>query len=225
MRCLVAIVCLVWSLTLPATTRAQDNENEGDVRPPVALRSYTGLSWGATHTIWNGRWSNEGYPQAGTMAPFISLRKISPVGSRMAMAPYLSYFAMYSTISTLICDTCTQGALNDDTRTERMYFREIDLGLNLLAYPSARNHNWYVGGGPVIRWGQAGKRVRGEERPGIVRKGAWFGLALVAGLRQDWGEKQAIFIEPQFTFSPDPSDRWQRNYPPETLTLHMGLLW
>ena len=224
MRCLVAIVCFTWCSMFPAINFAQD-ENDSGVPPSAPLKSYTGLSWGATHTIWNGRWTNEGYPAAGTMAPYISLRKVSPLGAKMGMEPYLSYFAMYSTISTLICDTCTQGSLNDDTRTERMYFREIDLGLNLLAYPNPRNHDWYIGGGPVIRWGQSGRRVKNEGRPGLVRKGAWFGLTLVTGVKQDWGDKYAIFIEPQFTFSPDPSDRWQHNYPPETLTLQMGLLW
>ena len=222
MRCIVTVVFLVVSLIVPACLFAQDGEAD---TPPKPLKSYTGLSWGAVHTVWNGRWSNEGYPRAGTMAPFISLRKVSPTGSQLAVAPYFSYFATYSTISTLICDTCTQGALNDGTLTERMYYREIDLGLNFQYHLSVKCPEWYVGGGPSVRWGQAGLRVRGEPRPGVVRRATWFGLTVLGGYLHDWGGKQSMFIEPQFTFCPDPADRWQRNYPPDTVTLQMGILW
>lgn len=219
MRNFATIVCLIVLTLVPAASFAQDNADEPDVKLPAALKSYTGLSWGAAHSIWNGRWTNEGYPEAGTLGPLVSLRKVSTVSSKLAMVPYLSYYVFHSRVSVL-CDTCLDGSANI-----RTYFREINLGLNLHATVSAMHPEWYVGGGPVIRWGQAGRRVGHERRPGNIRKAAWFGVTMLAGYRHGWGEKHAVFIEPQFTISPDMADRWQRNYPPEVITLQMGILW
>ena len=219
MRNIVTLLNCTLLMGIAATNFAQGNSEEPDVRTLVEPRSYTGLSWGAAHTVWNGHWSNEGYAEAGTLGPAISLRKVSTVNSRMAIVPYLNYFVMNSRVSEL-CDTCDNG-----TVSVRTYFREIDLGLNLHATVSQKHPEWYIGGGPSIRWGQAGKRVGYERRPGSVRKAAWFGVTALAGYRLDWGQKHAVFFEPQVTFSPDMADRWQRNYPPEVVTIQMGILW
>ncbi len=215
MRCCTAAVLLALLICLPALLFSQDEYQ--DVQPPQ-MKSYTGFSWGMVHTIWNGRWNNEGYPQAGTMGFLLSLRKVSPMGSSMALAPYLNYSMMYSRVSVL-SDSTESG-----TVSLRTYFREIDLGINLQATVSKKCSGWYIGGGPSVRWGQAGKRVGHEARPGTVRKATWFGLTALAGYRQEWG-KRAVFVEPQYTFSPDMADRWQRNYPPDMFSLQMGLLW
>ena len=50
------------------------------------------------------------------------------------------------------------------------------------------------------------------------------GVTVLAGYQIGWGKKTAVFFEPQFTFSPDPADRWQITYPPDNLNLHMGIL-
>jgi hypothetical protein len=219
MRCFLGMICFAVLAGLPATVFAQDDMDMPDVPPPPALKSYTGLSWGAVHTIWNGRWNNEGYPEAGTLGPMVSLRKVSAVSKNLSVVPYLTYYMMYSRVSVL-SDTTV-----DRTVTIRTYFREIDLGLNLQATPWESCPEWYFGGGPSVRWGQAGRRIGLERRPGSIRKAAWFGLTVLAGYRRDWGKSLAVFFEPQLTFSPDMADRWQRNYPPETFSFQMGILW
>ncbi len=215
MRYCTVVVLLALLMCSPVLLFAQDDYE--DVAPPVR-KSYTGFSWGMVHTIWNGRWSNEGYPEAGTMGFLLSLRKISPMGTSMALAPYLNYSIMNSRVSVL-SDSTPSG-----TVSLRTYFREIDLGINLQAFVSKKCPGWYIGGGPSVRWGQAGKRVGHEPRPGSVRKATWFGLTALIGYRQEW-KKTAVFMEPQFTFSPDMADRWQHNYPPDMLSLQMGILW
>ena len=215
MRYCTAAVLLALLTCLPALLSAQPEYP--DEKPPV-VKSYTGFSWGMVHTIWNGRWNNEGYPRAGTMGLQLGLRKISPMGSNMALAPYVNYSIMYSRVSEL-SDSTPSG-----TVSLRTYFREIDLGINLQASVFKKCPGWYIGGGPSVRWGQAGKRVGHEVRPGTVRKATWFGLTALMGYRQEW-KNHAVFIEPQYTFSPDMADRWQRNYPPDMVSLQMGVLW
>ena len=219
MRYLVTTVSLVLLTLTPAINFAQDEMDVPGGPAPAPLKSYTGLSWGAAHTIWNGRWSNEGYPEAGTLGPLVSLRKISPINSKLAIVPYLTYYVLNSRVS-VSCDTCANG-----TQSIRTYFREIDLGLNLQATPWPKCPEWYFGGGPSVRWGQSGRRVGNEQRPGTVRKAAWFGLTALVGYRFDWGKSRAVFFEPQLTFSPDFADRWQRNYPPDVFNVQMGFLW
>jgi hypothetical protein len=218
MRSLTVTLSLILLIALPLTLFAQE-ASDVDVPPPPEPKSFTGLSWGMVHTIWNGHWAGEGYPEAGSMGFLVSLRKVSPVGSGVSMVPYLNYYTMSSRVSVL------SDATENETVSIRTYFREIDLGVNLQAFPSKQCPSWYIGGGPSVRWGQAGKRVGLEQRPGTTRKAAWFGLTALMGFQQEWGAKRAVFVEPQFTFSPDMADRWQRNYPPETLSLQMGFLW
>jgi hypothetical protein len=218
-RNLLFTVVIIGLASLTAMAAGPRIPGQSEDQPARRSRSYTGVSWGAMHTIWNSSWSDEGYPAAGTLGPVISLRRISSTSATMAWVPYISYSILQSNV------TESGDSAGNGGGTLRTYFREIDLGLNLQISLSAQHPEWYVGGGPSIRWGQAGRRVNHEPRPGTVRKAAWFGVNALAGYRVDWGKKYAIFFEPQVTFSPDNADRWQHNYPPETVTLQMGILW
>jgi hypothetical protein len=183
--------------------------------------SYTGVSWGFARTWWGGGWSNEGYPQAGTSGPMLSLSRVSFVSDRLALAPYLNYFWMTSEFTTA---KYVSDSLLVSTTSRRTYFREIDLGLNLHYFPVQDSRTFYFGGGPSIRWGQAGNQVVGGPRPGSVMKGAWFGLTALCGLMTSVEDKVTVYFEPQFTFSPDEADRFQATYPPTNLNLMMGIL-
>jgi hypothetical protein len=183
--------------------------------------SSTGLSWGITRTWWGGGWQAEGYPQAGTAGPFLSLRRVSFVSDNLALSPYLNYYWM---TGKAINATFVQDSLLTSVTNSRTYFREIDLGLNLHYFPVQNSKSFYFGGGPSIRWGQAGKQVNGDMHSNSVMKGAWFGLTALVGLVTPMSEGVSVFFEPQFTFSPDEADRWQTAYPPTTLNLIMGVL-
>jgi hypothetical protein len=205
-------VSLLLVLLLPITIFAQD-ETE-------AISSYTGITWGMTRTFWHGANASEGYAQAGTAGPVFGLRKVQMMGARTALVPYLTFMAMYSGPVTTM--RYVQDSILVSRETRRSYFREIDLGLNLQFYPLHGNKSFYFGLGPSIRWGQSGTRLNdGQTKSG---KAAWFGLTGLLGYQAGWGKTTAVFVEPQFTFSPDPADRWQQTYPPDNLNLHMGIL-
>jgi hypothetical protein len=196
------------------------------INPHLALSqasdaSYTGVTLGATRTFWGGGVNQEGYPKAGTIGPAFGLRKTFPVGHQTALALQGQYSYMSATTSLLVSEPYPFGS----TRTRYSYFREIDLGLTLQFTPSKATDAFYFGFGPCVRWGQAGLRYRGEDRPGTVYKAAWFGVTVVGGIRTELGKNSLAFIEPQFMFSPDPADRQQKVYPPDNLGLQMGILW
>jgi hypothetical protein len=182
--------------------------------------SWTGFSWGMTRTYWSADKNSEGYPRAGTAATVLGLERTAPLTESLEFAPYFRYQWMRSTVTTLICDTCY-----GETRTDRTYYREIDLGFNFNCFPLRDHRHLYLGAGPSVRWGQAGSYELGTERPGEVLRAAWFGLSVLGGYRSYWGEHLAVMFEPQLTFSPDEADRWQRVCPPDNLTLQMGMLW
>jgi len=205
---------LVWIVLLwfvPTLGFAQEDEE--------AITSYTGVTWGVTRTFW-GSAGGEGYAQSGTAGPVFGLRKVKMVGTSAAFVPYITYMSMYS--GPITTTTPYQDSLVIE-HTRRSYFREIDLGFNLNYYPGSINKAFYFGLGPSIRWGQAGTRID-DARPAKTMKAAWFGVTVLAGYQIGWGKKTAVFFEPQFTFSPDPADRWQITYPPDNLNLHMGIL-
>jgi hypothetical protein len=213
----VAVVLGMWVFVLCCEAAAYAQEAEG------TPTSFTGLSWGFTRTFWNGRANDEGYPQAGTAAPMIGLRKVLTITDQFAWEPYLQYLAMYSgPITRFIPTSDTSGY----SMTEKSYFREIDVGLNLMYFPAPRIHEFYLGIGPAFRWGQAGHQSSAQPNGrGPTQKATWFGVSLLAGYRVAMGEHTAVFFEPQYMFSPDPADRWQIVYPPANLNLQMGILW
>lgn len=182
-----------------------------------------GISWGFARTFWDGTWNEDGYPDAGTGAVFLSLRRVTAFSMMTEVSIYLNYMWSRHTTTTLVDYPYTDPAW-PVTRTDRTYYREIDVGFNLHRYFDKEHRNFYIGVGPQVRWGQAGRREVDEDRPGDIRKGAWFGLTFLLGYTTQW-EKTRAFIEPQFILSPDNSDRWQENYPPETLVIQMGLIW
>ena len=190
-----------------------------------------GVSWGFTRTYWDGTWYKDGYAGAGTGATLLSLRREMPINARTDISLYLSYMWMRNTISTLIepviADPVTDDIISGGwmfTQTHRSYYREYNLGFNLHRYLFPEGPSIYIGGGPLARWGQSGRRNVDEKPPGDIHKAAWFGLTVLAGYRTEWNGKTAFF-EPQLTFSPDMADRWQENYPPVNLTFQMGMLW
>ncbi len=191
----------------------------------------TGFSWGFTRTYWDGKWYEDGYAGAGTGATVLSLRRETQLNERTDISLYLSYLWMRNTISTLI-EPVIVDPLTDDvisggmmfTQSHRSYYREYNLGVNLHRYLFPEEPSIYIGGGPLVRWGQSGRRDIKAEPPGDIHKATWFGLTVLAGYRSEWNGRTAFF-EPQLTFSPDMADRWQENYPPVNLTFQMGLLW
>ena len=208
----IVLVCVSLLCLIPALTFAQD-ENEG-------ITSYTGVTWGVTRTFW-GNPNSEGYAQAGNAGPVIGLRKVQMVGQNAAFVPYITYMAMYS--GPVTTAEYTQDSILVSRRTSRSYFREIDLGFNVNVYLGGQSKPFYLGFGPSIRWGQAGQKFDGA-RSAQTEKAAWFGLTLLGGYQIGWGKKTIVFFEPQYTFSPDPADRYQMVYPPDNLNLHMGIL-
>jgi len=209
----VVFVSLFLVILLPAVALAQA-EDEG-------ITSYTGVTWGMTRTFWGGSASSEGYPQAGNAGPVIGLRKVQMVGSNVSFVPYLTFMVMYS--GPITTAQYVQDSILVSRTTTRTYFREIDLGFNLNFYPVSNSKSFYVGLGPSVRWGQAGTRIN-DARPAQTMKAAWFGVTGLLGYQIGWGSKTAVFFEPQYTFSPDPADRWQIAYPPDNLNLIMGVL-
>ncbi|MBU0508139.1 hypothetical protein KKH27_04800 [bacterium] len=183
-------------------------------------KSYNGISWGFSRTWWSADANNEGYPAAGNAGAMVELRRVRMLNDRVAFSPYLQYFWMRSTITTLICDTCY-----GETVTERSFFREIDLGFNLHLFPVKSCDEFYIGGGPSVRWGQAARREAGTATNTFTAKAAWFGVTVLAGIRTPLYGTSIAFFEPQFTFSPDQADRWQAIYPPDKMSVHMGVLW
>ncbi|MBU0690305.1 hypothetical protein KKC97_04095 [bacterium] len=191
----------------------------------------TGVSWGFTRTYWDGKWYKDGYAGAGTGATMLSLRREMPVGAQTQVSLYISYLWMRNTISTLIepviVDPVTDEVLNGGmmfTQTHRSYYREYDVGVNLHRYLFPDGPMIYIGGGPLVRWGQSGRRNIDGPPPGDTHKATWFGLTVLAGYRTEW-KGRTTFFEPQLTFSPDMADRWQENYPPVNLSFQMGMLW
>ncbi len=216
----IALLCLLSLWLLPGIAGAQEGEDEGGNPAIRAARgSYRGLTWGFTRTWWSRNGHDEGYPQAGTGGPSVGLRLWRPIGTRSGMTPYIQYFWMDATSTTLVCDSC--GA----TRTDRMAFRELDLGLNFDYSLSASGTGVYLGGGPAVRWGQSARREVGADGSGLRQKATWFGITLLAGYRMPMGNKAIAFFEPQFLLSPDLADRWQDTYPPDNLNFLMGILW
>jgi hypothetical protein len=212
------LLCLVWLWMAPGVVRAQDDES-GNPTNGIPRGSFRGVSWGFTRTWWSRSPSDEGYPQAGTAGPSIGLRLWRPMGARTGITPYIQYFWMDATRTTLLCDSC--GA----TRTDRMAFRELDLGINFDYSLAPSGHGVYLGAGPSVRWGQSGQREVGANRSGLRQKATWFGVTLLAGYRVPMGNKALVFFEPQLMVSPDLADRWQDTYPPDNLNLIMGILW
>jgi hypothetical protein len=191
----------------------------------------TGFSWGFTRTYWDGKWYKDGYAEAGTGATMLSLRREMPLNSRTQASLYINCLWMRSTVSTLIepviVDPLTDEVISGGrmlTQTHRSYYREYDLGANLNRYLFPDGPSIYVGAGPLIRWGQSGKREVDARELCDSRKATWFGLTVLAGYRTEWNGRTAFF-EPQLTFSPDMADRWQKTYPPVNLTFQMGMLW
>ncbi len=204
----VACICLA----LAAVALAEDEESNGSTR--------FGLSWGFTRTYWSSNINDEGYARAGSGAMRIGIRRVQSSRERMEIVPHAEYLWAGSTVTTLICDTCY-----GMTITERSYFRELDLGFDVHYYPWQACRNFYVGAGPLVRWGSAGIRELRETRPGEVMKAAWFGINLKLGLSTTDRNGMSAFCEPVITWSPDAADRWQRVYPPDNLSLQMGLMW
>jgi hypothetical protein len=194
-------------------------QDEDEPARGLARPSLRGISWGFTRTWWSRRASDEGYAQAGTAGPSIGLRLWRPTGKRTGVTPYIQYFWMNATQTVLLCDSC------GDTRTERTAFRELDLGLNFDYSLTPSGNGFYLGGGPLVRWGQAGRREVGSNQSGLTQKAAWFGVTLLAGYRTPFGKHSMAFFEPQLVLSPDLADRWQQTYPPDNLTVLMGILW
>ncbi|HEY3294808.1 MAG TPA: hypothetical protein VGL38_05185 [bacterium] len=209
----IKFVWTVLLLFIPVFGFAQDAEDEG-------ITSYTGVTWGVTRTFWGSN-TGEGYAHAGTAGPVIGLRKVKMVGSNAAFVPYITYMAMFS--GPITTTQYLQDSILVSRHTTRSYFREIDLGFNLNYYFGPNRKSFYVGLGPSIRWGQSGERTD-DARPAKTMKAAWFGTTVLVGYQAGWGKKTVVFFEPQFTFSPDPADRWQMAYPPDNLNLHMGIL-
>ncbi len=179
-----------------------------------------GLSWGFTRTYWSADKNDEGYAAAGTGATRLGFRRIQPADESWELVPHLDYLWMRSTITTLICDTCY-----GEVRTDRSYFRELDLGLDLHFFPFHECDDFYVGTGPLVRWGSSGTRMDQGRRNERSTRAAWFGLNMMIGYRAFHGENLGAFIEPVLTWSPDDADRWQHVFPPDNLSLQMGLMW
>lgn len=210
---------LLW--LAPGTLWAQEDDFFADTAQVVAPArgSYRGISWGFTRTWWSRNGHDQGYPEAGTAGPTVGLRLWRPMGLRSGVAPYIQYFWMDATQTTLV------GGSGGRLLTERMAFRELDLGLNFDYALRMDGSGFYVGGGPLIRWGQSARREVGADRSGLRQKATWFGVTLLAGYRMPMGTKAMAFFEPQFLVSPDLADRWQDTYPPDNLNIIMGILW
>lgn len=197
---------------------------------PAAL----GLSWGYTRTYWDGTWYEDAYTGAGTAGNMFCIRREMPLNDLTRLSVSAAYSWMRHTTTTLVeqvvIDPVTDqvvsgGAL--DTRTEHSYFREIDLAVHAHRYLQSEGRNrFYVGGGPAIRWGSAGRREQDSRSLSYQTNAAWFGLSILGGLRQQWREDGPVtFFEPQLLWSPDAADRYQKTFPPVNLVVAMGVLW
>jgi len=208
-------IMFVWIILLmfaPVLAMAQDASEP--------ITSYTGVTFGMTRTSW-GSSNGDGYPGAGTAGPVFGLRKVHMVGENIALAPYLTYMAIYS--GPITTAEFMQDSILVSRHTTRSYFREIDLGFDLNFYMGGATKPFYLGLGPSVRWGQSGQQFD-DAHSAKSQKAAWFGMTLLAGYQVGWGKKTVVFFEPQYTFSPDPADRYQTVYPPDNLNLHMGIL-
>jgi len=194
----------------------------------------TGLSWGFTRTYWDGTWYKDGYAGAGTGGNMISLRKESPLTDATRIAIVGSYSWLRHTTTTLlepvVIDPLTDEVISGGmlyTRTDKTYFREVELALHLHHYlDNEGQQKFYIGGGPSGRWASAGKRLQDSRETEFHTQAAWFGLSVLAGIRQQWSEGGTVaFIEPRMLWSPDAADRFQETFPPVNLVFAMGIMW
>jgi hypothetical protein len=200
----------------------------------VHAQSGFGLSWGFGRTYWDGKWYGDGYAEAGTGGNTISIRRDNPLSGNLDVSLHLDYLWQRHTTTTLIEPFVEDPETGEPvsgglllTQTHFTFYREWTLGANFHYYLShAERSRFYIGGGPSVRFGHAGKREIDEPRPGVTQKATWFGLtALVGYSTPALGDGSSAFFEPQLTFSPDPADRYQKVYPPVNLNFLMGIMW
>lgn len=200
----------------------------------LAQGAATGLSWGFTRTYWDGTWYEDGYAEAGTGGNMISLRREMPMSDRTFVNVMGSYSWMRYTTTTLrepvVIDPLTDEVISGGmlaTRTDLTYFREMEIAAHVHQYLDNEGQSkFYVGGGPSIRWGAAGKREQDSRKAEFHTQAAWFGFSALIGLRQQWNDEGLItFFEPRMLWSPDDADRFQQTFPPVNLMIAMGVLW
>ncbi|NUO17840.1 hypothetical protein HUU59_00105 [bacterium] len=202
--------------------------------PLFAQSAANGVSWGFTRTYWDGTWYRDGYAQAGTGGNMISVRRDLPMNNQTRIAILGSYSWLRHTTTTLrepvVIDPVTDEVISGGlltTRTDKTYFREIELAAHLHHYVDSEGRSqFYLGGGPSARWGSAGKREQNSRKSEFHTNAAWFGLSALVGMKQQWSDGAlTTFFEPRLLWSPDPSDRFQETFPPVNLIVAMGVLW
>jgi len=204
------------------------------VIPAQSAEHHTGFSWGFTRTYWDGTWYGDGYAEAGTGGNSIAIRHERPVAEHMQISFVGNYSWMRHTTTTLlepvIIDPMTDEVISGGlmaTRTDNTYFREAELAAHVHYFlDDFGRQKFYVGAGPSVRWGAAGKREQDSQRAEFHTQAAWFGVSALAGMRQQWNDDGVTtFFEPRLLWSPDGADRYQQTFPPVNLMITMGLLW
>lgn len=186
----------------------------------LARNCYFGASWGFTRTIWAPNWGSDGYPQAGNGALTLSLRAKLPYKENLSIIPFVSYLTSRHTTSYR-----TGGYDVYIIHTEHTYFREMDVGVHLHYYLPLLDRSIYIGGGPALQFHESGRRLFTEPHQMETFDDTSPAVALACGWATKAGERLVVFFEPQFVFSPDAIDRQKASYPPDKLTLQMGILW
>jgi hypothetical protein len=190
------------------------------VQTSVAGDTYFGVTGGFARTIWAPCWTSDGYADAGNGAFLLEMRAQLPYKEHLFVVPFVSYLSANHTTSYR-----TGGYEVYDIHTERTYFREIGAGVHMHYHLPILGRAIYVGGGPALRFHESGRRSVWAPHQMDTHSGTSPALCILGGWATRIGEKFVTFFEPQVIFSPDAIDRQETYYPPDRLSLQMGILW